>query len=163
MKSRHSLHRRQRGGASEDNGVSVTNIIVLAGMAIVLVLIYYYIYNDNKMQVQHIESFTDSEISLEKDEVVLALFYADWCPHCVRFKPEWDSMTQSLNNSKTGHGKRVRMMNVDCEKNKALANKYGIDGYPTIKVITMDGGKESVEDYSGERSESAIKQFITSM
>lgn len=167
MKSRHSSHRRgQRGGAS-DEGVSVMNIVVLVCMVVVLVLIYYYIYNDNQMQQQqqHVESFTDGKIDLKDNEVALVLFYADWCPHCIKFKPTWSKMSNSLDESKTRGGKRVRMMNFDCDKepNKPLANKYGIDGYPTIKVITMENGKESVEDYDGERTEAAIKQFVDSL
>ena len=137
------------------------NIVVLIGMALVLVFIYYYIYMDNQMQ--HVESFTDTDINVKANEVVLGLFYADWCPHCVRFKPEWEKMKSKLNNSSTSSGKKVRMMNVDCEANKALANKYGIDGFPTIKVITLDSGKENVDDYSGERTESAIRQYLKSM
>ena len=153
--------RRAVGGGDSANS-STTHIVVLAGMAVILALIYYYIYMDNQY-TQHIESFTDGKIDIGSNEVVLALFYADWCPHCVKFKPEWDRMTSALNETSTKKGKKVKMMKVNCEENKALASKYGIDGYPTIKVLMMDGGKESAEDYSGQRNMSAIKEYLESL
>jgi thiol-disulfide isomerase/thioredoxin len=164
MKSKSTRrHSSRQLGGSEEDGSSMTNIVVLLGMALVLVLIYYYIYMDNQML--HVESFTADQLDVKSDEVVLGLFYADWCPHCVRFKPEWEAMKSNINNSKTRSGKKVRMVNVNCETNKAMATKYGIDGYPTIKVITLDSKskKEIVDDYDGQRTEDALKQFLKSL
>jgi hypothetical protein len=151
----------RRGGGNVLDGTSMHNIVILAGMAVVLACIYYYIYMDNT--ISEVESFTDGKLDIAANDVALVLFYTDWCPHCVSFKPTWDTMTTALNGTKTKAGKTVKMLKVNCEVNKPLANKYGIDGYPTIKVITMVGGKEVVEDYTGQRDKAAVSRFLESL
>jgi thiol-disulfide isomerase/thioredoxin len=171
--SRRSNMRRSGGGSSNNNTASslsltssstITNIVILGGMIVVLVLIYYHIYNNNQQSTKSVESFTDNTIDLKDNDIVVGLFYADWCPHCVKFKPTWDDViTPALDGYVTKNKKNVRLMKIDCEKNKALANKYGIDGYPTIKVIMRDGGKEVTEDYKGDRDADSIKALLESM
>ena len=29
----------------------------------------------------------------------VVLYYADWCPHCHNFMPEWQKLTQMLNKN----------------------------------------------------------------
>lgn len=156
-------HRKHRGGA-EDSSASMVNVLVLVGMVLVLVLIYYYMYMDNQYTASKVESFTDSSLNVQSGELVVALFYADWCPHCVKFKPTWDGeMTPAINGMKTKSGKVVRMVKINCEENKALATKYGIDGYPTIKIISMDAGKETVEEYHEQRNKDAMITYLNSL
>lgn len=176
-KARSSSSRKSGGGSSNNesskngsSGLSTTHIVILLGMVIVLGLIYYYIYVDNMTfgdvkKTLHIESFTQEDIDVSKDEVVLALFYADWCPHCVKFKPTWDKMASKISseNTKTKSGKMVKMVKVNADENKALCNKYGVDGYPTIKIISMNGSKKAIDDYSGARTMDGLEQQLNSL
>lgn len=59
---------------------------------------------------------------------------------------------------------------IDCdqESNKPLCGKYGIQGFPTIKVMTPKKGKNgkrtfSTDDYKGQRTVKAISDFVTSV
>lgn len=155
---------------SSMSSFSTTHIIILLGMVVVLGLIYYYIYVDNMTlgslkSALHIENFTQEDIDVSNDEAVLALFYADWCPHCVKFKPTWDEMSSKVSSgsTKTKSGKTVKMVKVNADENKALCNKYGVDGYPSIKIITMNGGKKSIDDYSGARTMDGLEQQLKSL
>jgi len=155
---------------SSKSSLSTTHIIILLGMVVVLSLIYYYIYVDNMTlgsikSALHIENFTQEDIDVSNDEVVLALFYADWCPHCVKFKPAWDEMSSKVSSgsTKTKSGKKVKMVKVNADENKALCNKYGVDGYPSIKIITMNGGKKAINDYSGARTMDGLEQQLNSL
>jgi thiol-disulfide isomerase/thioredoxin len=91
----------------------------------------------------NIETFQDAtEITSEDqllpsdDEVIVALFYTNWCGHCKAFKPSFLEMMKksgSINSERSeGH---VTLKMVDCEANPDLCKKYEIAGYPTIKTF----------------------------
>jgi len=69
-------------------------------------------------------------------------------------KPDWDELGETFENSK-----KVLIGDVDCttDGGKPLCEKYGIDGYPTIKYFNppdTDG-----EVYEGERDLQTLKKF----
>jgi thiol-disulfide isomerase/thioredoxin len=61
-------------------------------------------------------------------------FFADWCPHCQKAKPEWQSVKTEKEGS-TINGYKVKMTEIDCSGGKNPEIKeYQIKGYPTILV-----------------------------
>ena len=50
-------------------------------------------------------------------------------------------------------------MNADDERNKPLAQKEGVNSYPTIKFY---GSDNQAEDYSGPRGEADLVKFLNS-
>ncbi|XP_039254908.2 protein disulfide-isomerase A6-like [Styela clava] len=92
------------------------------------------------------------ELVLDSDEPWLVEFYAPWCGHCKRLEPEWKAAANKLKNEV---GDAVRMGAVDATVSQSLGNKYGVRGYPTIKVFRK-GAKESPEDFQGGRDSSSI-------
>ncbi len=51
----------------------------------------------------------------------------------------------------------VSIAKVDCTENSLVAHRFGIRGFPTLKMIA--NGK--VYDYSGQRTATALKQFAS--
>ena len=88
---------------------------------------------------------------------VLIMMQASWCPHCKHAKPEWDSFVKE-NESKTFNGKKVNFVSVDCDKDSALADKYDVSGYPTIK---LDTGSDVIE-FKSKPEKDALTQFLNS-
>ena len=80
--------------------------------------------------------------------VVLAQFYAPWCGHCSKLKPEWKSAAKTLKNQAT-------FVSVDATHNEALAKKYSIRAFPTIKFFS-DG---NVVEYNGSHTAQALVDF----
>jgi protein disulfide-isomerase-like protein len=85
---------------------------------------------------------------LDSSETWLVEFYAPWCGHCRSLAPNWEKAARRLNGL-------VRVGAVDCEQNRALAQEYNIQAFPTIKLFT--GRKRTTErrqplDYHGGRS-----------
>ncbi|OQS01926.1 disulfide-isomerase [Thraustotheca clavata] len=74
-------------------------------------------------------------------------FYAPWCGHCKNLAPEWKKAAKALDGI-------VNVAAVDCDQHKDLAGKYGVQGFPTIKIF--GDNKNSPQDYQGERSAKAI-------
>lgn len=78
------------------------------------------------------ENFNEQDAML-KDMIskidIVVLFYADWCPHCVRFKPVWNKVIQKL---KTLDDKIMPFSIPDTK----LPTQISIDkGYPTLMVF----------------------------
>ena len=63
----------------------------------------------------------------------LYYFYTEWCPHCKKAKPEWESLKSSVGNAKV-NGYGINFIEVDCDKDSAMADKFNVEGYPTIKA-----------------------------
>lgn len=122
---------------------------------------YFYLYKNNKEQFEDGDGASDSaapNLNVDNGEVVVALFYADWCPHCVDFKPDYKRAMSTLNGN-TYKNKRLRFEMVDCEKYKPLSKKYGVSGFPTVKILKSNSTTD-VEEYSGDRSYKGLSTYF---
>lgn len=85
---------------------------------------------------------------LNKDKQ-LVLFYANWCGHCKKMKPDWDSASQEVGNEK--------MIKVDVgegtPEQKKMMEKYDVQGFPTILVF--ENG-----EYVSKHEERSKKSFL---
>ncbi|MBA43192.1 MAG: hypothetical protein CMF62_04175 [Magnetococcales bacterium] len=81
---------------------------------------------------------------------IVELYYADWCGHCVRFKPKWNDITKELNS------KGIETMAYEYDTFRDVMEKENIKSFPTIK-INMNGKKFV---YSGERTLEGIMNAI---
>lgn len=94
-----------------------------------------------------------------KGECVVALFYADWCPHCQHFKPHFKKAMSSLNGQTGKDGKKLRLEMVDCDADKSISRQYDVSGYPTVKLIKDDGTQV---EYGGERTYEGLRKYLVS-
>lgn len=106
-----------------------------------------------KSSVIKLTDDTFDEMVLNSGEVWLVEFYAPWCGHCKALAPEWEQAASNLKGS-------VKVAAIDADANKRKSGEYGIQGFPTIKVIgpnTM--GPDDTDTYQGERTASAITEY----
>lgn len=85
--------------------------------------------------------------------LTLVEFYAPWCGHCQSLEPEYKSAAKSLEEE----APKVQLAKVDATKEEKLASRFGIEGFPTLKLF-RDG--EFVKDYNGPRTSSGIVKFM---
>lgn len=144
------------------------NRMVVCGLVVVLILVgLYFLAQRNNLLGGVRENFESQPMELNNltqkpnpgsNDVIIVLFYVDWCPHCVSSKPEWAKVVNKHNNT-TVNGKNVKVQACNCEGSEAeqeTANDNSIQGYPTIKAIKNN---ETVE-YNGARNADAIEAFI---
>jgi protein disulfide-isomerase A6 len=108
--------------------------------------------NSNKSNVVELTEANFNALVMESNEQWLVEFYAPWCGHCQKLAPEWESAAKRL----AGDG--VKLGAVDATVHGQLAAKYGVSGYPTIKLFPA-GPKGAPKDYRGAREADAIVDF----
>jgi thiol-disulfide isomerase/thioredoxin len=103
---------------------------------------------------------SETPLSLIKKGNVLVLYYADWCPHCITFKPTWDKF---VNQVKTGKCKKsvsivtIEHKQLQSAENSELAGEA--EGFPTLKFYKKPNLK-SPTLYQQERTIDALIEFV---
>ena len=88
---------------------------------------------------------------LNSTGVVLVEFFATWCPHCQRMMPIVAAVKEKL-------GDKAKVVQLDIDKNQALADELGVEGVPTFIVYKDDN---EVDRTSGEMPESDLYNFVS--
>ncbi|XP_024873624.1 protein disulfide-isomerase A6 homolog [Temnothorax curvispinosus] len=86
------------------------------------------------------------KLVLNSDHIWVVEFYAPWCGHCKQLLPEYDKAATALKGV-------VKVGAVNADEHKSLGGKYGVRGFPTIKIFGLD---KKPEDYNGPRSAAGI-------
>jgi len=95
---------------------------------------------------------TNCAAFIAEQEYTIVEFYAPWCGHCKSLEPEWSAAAKKVSKLNP----KVLLAKVDAEKHKDLAEKYGVSGYPTIKIFK----KGKAEEYDGPREAKGIVKFV---
>mmetsp|Transcript_3216 Transcript_3216/g.9776 ORF Transcript_3216/g.9776 Transcript_3216/m.9776 type:complete len:320 (+) Transcript_3216:63-1022(+) len=87
-------------------------------------------------------------------KTVFVKFYAPWCGHCKRMKPDWDKLVLDYANSSS-----VLIADVDCiGAGKSLCGQVGIKGFPSIRYGDPTD-LQGLEEYKGNRQYKALSTF----
>lgn len=147
---------KQRGGMGK-NGmrwVMVFLLVLFLGVGI-----YFYMKNSSsaldkkKSNVANanassasnksISGMTGTSDTYDDGTLDVLFFSADWCPHCVKAKPEWEQFVKKYNNQTVkgytitcvGGDKGVNCTNSDDPEVKEATAKYKIQHFPTLIFI----------------------------
>eukprot|EP01012_Entosiphon_sulcatum_P061270 TRINITY_DN86717_c0_g1_i1.p1 TRINITY_DN86717_c0_g1~~TRINITY_DN86717_c0_g1_i1.p1 ORF type:complete len:483 (+),score=87.37 TRINITY_DN86717_c0_g1_i1:22-1449(+) len=71
------------------------------------------------------QGFSDA---LGRQPLTVVEFYAPWCGHCKKLAPEWEKLATALHS----RSDEIAIAKVDSIVERALADSYGVQGYPTI-------------------------------
>jgi protein disulfide-isomerase A1 len=95
---------------------------------------------------------TDSTFdkAVAKYDYLLVLFYAPWCGHCKKFHPEYEKAAKTLRKE------NLFLSKVDATVEKKLAEKFDIQGFPTVKLFI----KGEPMEYTGGRKEQEVINWM---
>lgn len=127
-------------------------------IAVIVIVAVGMTYRDivKNLPAKKKELFYDGEPKLK-----ICLYYAVWCGHCEKYLDSKIFMTTYDELKKSGQFDNVVFVQLDYDKNKESAKKYGIAGFPSIVAIGADGSL--LDEFRGDRyDKQALKDFVTS-
>ena len=83
------------------------------------------------------------------------IFHTLWCPHCKTAMPIWNDFKKDM-EGKTVNGIELVFHEIDCDKDTATADKFGVKGFPTIK---LQYGQQLME-YDAKPSKANLTEFV---
>lgn len=109
---------------------------------------------DAGMYSEHVVALNSQNFQkevLDSASTWIVKFYAPWCGHCKSSAPAFSKAAKRLDGV-------AKIGVVNCDDEKELASKYGIRGFPSIKIFKGEGKKaRRPEDYNGGR---AMKDIV---
>lgn len=91
---------------------------------------------------------------LEDHHIWMVEWYAPWCGHCQRLKPDYIKAATASKGI-------VRFGAINADEHKSIGGEYGIRGFPTLKIF--GGNKKKPEDYNGARSAKAMADALIAL
>ena len=83
--------------------------------------------------------------------IIIIIIVTNRCGHCKALKPAWDKLGDEYDGSST-----VLIGDVDCTVHQNLCQKYGVQGYPTLKYFTANPMGDA---YNGGRDYEELSKF----
>jgi thiol-disulfide isomerase/thioredoxin len=124
---------------------TINKIIMVAIFVVGVALVYWWSRMTPAIRGGS-EGFTDGSMKF-------VMYGVDWCPHCVKAKPEF----AALGSTKTIGGKTVELVVVNPEKEPEKV-KEKVEGYPTFHLYDAQG--KLVKEYGGPRTTAGFEKFL---
>lgn len=144
------------------NNKKVIGYFFIAVFFAVLAQQIYNRYGKSSNNYSYYEGYSNAPNSgvAEPPVAVIRMFKVDWCPHCKKALPDFQSV-QNQYEGKVVNGHKLKFVVVDGEDpaNESLVNEHKIQGYPTV-VLTKDG--KNIE-YDAKVDEPTLQKFINTM
>lgn len=135
-------------------------ILVIAGIFIAAAVYTYRNVLKPRMDnafVPNSEFQQETGTNVANESADLYYFYTEWCPHCKKATPVMNKLKEYLqSNNNLVNGIGVNMIEVNCETDTATAEKFGVEGYPTIKLVHQ----RKVIEYDAKPDLDILQQFL---
>ena len=146
-----------------------SSMLLTVFLLVIFILVAVYAYRKYGEKIIGKRKFTDvSNESPTGNEIEIAIYTVDWCPHCKNAKPEWGLFTGDTEFEEPSgylpekvNGYNIKYLTIDCTKDSEpeiseRMQKYGIESFPTV-IMVKDGKKY---DFDAKVTKSNLDQFV---
>jgi thiol-disulfide isomerase/thioredoxin len=134
-------------------------LIVMFLMGCAGLVVMFLLFKKYGSRIKIVEGLSMDKKEDATGSAQLLLFSTDWCPHCKVAQPEWDKLVDNYEGQLI-NGKTVVFTHYNCTNETPeitdLIAKYGIKGYPTVKLLTNG----QVIDFDAKPTEESLLQFL---
>lgn len=145
------------GGMVNRSTMYYVMVVLLLVLFIGVGIFVYYQYNQSalvkkqanvanassKKSSDTVNGMTGSMNSYDDGTLDVMFFNVDWCPHCVRAKPDWQQFVQKYDSQTikgykvtcVGGAEGVNCTNTDNPEVKQTIQRYNIQHYPTLIFV----------------------------
>jgi thiol-disulfide isomerase/thioredoxin len=159
-------------------------------LILIVVLLIFFLgvarYTYEKFFAKTIKNKKYSDVANTPDRksvITIFFFSVDWCPHCIKAKPEWNNFKQQYSD-KLINGYVIKTYDIDCTDDNGdsvevylddngkqattkptsmrtadIIKKYKIESYPTIKLI-KDG---TTVEFDAKVTNENLSKFVNSV
>jgi thiol-disulfide isomerase/thioredoxin len=135
-------------------------------ISLIVLFLVVAIYGFNRFYSHPLKTkdFKDVANANRRDpNIEIYLFWAEWCPHCKKAKPDWVAFQQEY-NGKNVNGYTIKCVDVDCsDDTKAevqnMLAQYKVSSYPTVVGVK---NADSV-DFDAKITKSSLDKFVESL
>ena len=143
------------------NLIMINKLYLFIALIIIIIFltILYFLYKKfikPKLNSKHVLNKEFINTKLNDNDVIIIFFYTEWCPYCRTAKPEWNNFKSYIDNINNTNNYKVKLLSIDCDKKPDIAEKYNIEGYPTIKLIY----KGKTYDYDAKPNKKDLIKFL---
>ncbi|MDC3321277.1 protein disulfide isomerase family protein [bacterium] len=111
-----------------------------------------FLYDDDVIARVCDENFQDFLSGGDVPSVVE--FYAPWCGHCQHLKPIYSELAEKMKG-------QMAFAAADCTNARALCGRYGVSGYPTLRVFPRKSDSSRSARYAGSRQDAeTMKTYL---
>ena len=131
-------------------------VLVCTAVFIAAAVYVYNTYVSPKLKPAYVENKEYiNKGDAPSDTADIYFFYTTWCPHCKVALPIWKKFKESIGEKKVKNVK-INFAEIDCDKDSATADRFKVEGYPTIKLV--HGNK--VIEYDAKPQLDTLTQFL---
>lgn len=115
----------------------------------------YHKNSKNKIVPKVITNFdilTNDNSTYPTPKYNIVLFYADWCGHCIEFKPIWNALKQKYRN-------KITMFEKNCSDQNTTTTF--IKEFPTISVFDFENNH--VGNYTNDKNIKSFDEFLNNL
>lgn len=141
-------------------------IILVIFILIIFIIVGVYGYRRFYSVPEKTRDFKDvANANRRNPQIQIYLFWADWCPHCKKAKPEWVAFSQEY-DGKIVNNYEIQTTDIDCSDPNGqdpqvqnMLAEYRVNSYPTIIAL-----KDSqVVGFDAKITKSSLDQFVESL